>query len=80
MTTGANTGERDVRNVSFPHLPAASHGLRHLPGMWLPAILPQHDNGHLRRSRVVRSDLLLGFSHRHRRDLVSAWYLRVHGI
>lgn len=71
MTAGADFGERDVRHVSILDLPAAGDRFRYLHGMRLPVVLPEHGDGDLRRSRLVRSDLLLGLSHRHQLHLVS---------
>lgn len=70
--SGADTGERDVRDVSLPDLPAAAHRLRYLPGVRLLAVVPQHHNDSHRRPDVVRSHLLPGLSHRHQCHWVSA--------
>lgn len=73
ITIAATTvdGERHVRHVPINDLPAAADRVRRVYDLRVPAVVPQHGDGHFRRLDVVRAHLLLGVSHRHRGHIVS---------
>lgn len=68
---GAVASERDVRYVPVADFSTEVNRIRVMPGVWIPLVLSEHDNGYFGGFDGVCKAVLFRIAHRHRRHRVS---------